>query len=612
MAEARVTDRSSMLDLEKVRHSSLELSASPAEAPYKARATAPYKQSRAPELERSAAVRYAFVDRVRESVGSAMGLAGRKAGAAGEAAWGAGWASARRAAHDLPASASALAVSTAREGSEDDEVSRAVDSATDAAVVQADPVVLRREWAYARDNVLPAGRARARLSKWDAKSAQARAKADRAGARLARAKARGDRLAASGVSERSLVGRWNARRQARLAKAQGRQLARAGRLGGEGMGLRAAFMRLRRTKAAATDAVFGWRGAAALAAGAAGCLLAIVLVVLLAGAVAGAGSTAPTGSLTGVEAQVARYLLAAGFSPEATAAVMGNFKQESDFNVGVDADDGYGTASLGLMQMTGAEREGFLSWCAAGSRPWNSVDAQMEWAFSGEPGTSSYASRWAAGLVTSGYYDAEGGYEARFASSCCRDPSSFKAATDLDVATFSWMACYERPGSRKSYGDDVSRLSKRLEYARGYYAQIRSGSIGSGQEYSASSEQQRAIADACRRVPSPGAGFCAMWVSRVYQAAGLGYPSGDACDMYDRFCSSADRSQLKVGMIVAVRSHPHTVAGRRYGHVGIYVGDGMVMDNVGYIRTISLDEWCGFYGATCEPRWGFAAGVANE
>lgn len=116
-----------------------------------------------------------------------------------------------------------------------------------------------------------------------------------------------------------------------------------------------------------------------------------------------------------------------------------------------------------------------------------------------------------------------------------------------------------------------------------------------------------AIVAACGRVPSPGAGYCAMWVSQVYQAAGCGYPGGNAVDQYYSFCTSSNRSAIQPGMLVAVPSHPHTVAGRIYGHVGIYVGGGMVMDNIGYIRTIGLDSWISYYQAGgVTARWGFA------
>lgn len=76
------------------------------------------------------------------------------------------------------------------------------------------------------------------------------------------------------------------------------------------------------------------------------------------------------------------------------------------------------------------------------------------------------------------------------------------------------------------------------------------------------------------------------------------YPNGDACDMFWNWCHSRDISQLKVGMIVAVPTHTHTNAGARWGHIAIYVGNGMVMDNIGYIRTTSLVWWLNYYHTT--------------
>ena len=134
--------------------------------------------------------------------------------------------------------------------------------------------------------------------------------------------------------------------------------------------------------------------------------------------------------------------------------------------------------------------------------------------------------------------------------------------------------------------------------------------VGGGQEYSASSDQQKAIVDAAMSVGSPGSGLCAKWVSQVYSRAGLGYPGGNANDMYWNYTWSSDPKDLKVGMIVAVPSHTHTDNGRTYGHVAIYVGDGKVMENVGDINTQSLDSWIKWYGTTYTPRWGFAGGVA--
>ena len=101
------------------------------------------------------------------------------------------------------------------------------------------------------------------------------------------------------------------------------------------------------------------------------------------------------------------------------------------------------------------------------------------------------------------------------------------------------------------------------------------GGVGGGVEYEASSEVQKKIVNAAYITPSPGAGWCAMWVSQVYQNAGLGYIGGNACDMYRNYTFTSDRSKLKVGMLVAVESSSSgSTAGLTYGHVGIYIGNG--------------------------------------
>lgn len=130
-----------------------------------------------------------------------------------------------------------------------------------------------------------------------------------------------------------------------------------------------------------------------------------------------------------------------------------------------------------------------------------------------------------------------------------------------------------------------------------------SGTINSG---NASSKGQ-AIVNACYQVGSPGSGLCAMWVSQVYSRAGYGYPGGNANNMYWNYCTSSNKGDLQPGMIIAVSTWTGTSAGRIYGHVGIYIGGGMVMHNVGSIQTMGLDTWINTYGTTVTPRWGWAA-----
>ena len=131
-------------------------------------------------------------------------------------------------------------------------------------------------------------------------------------------------------------------------------------------------------------------------------------------------------------------------------------------------------------------------------------------------------------------------------------------------------------------------------------------------ERSAHTSSQSQIVGRCYNVPSPGVGLCSEWVSEVFYPVLGSYPNGDACDMFWNWCHSRDISQLKVGMIVAVPTHTHTNAGARWGHIAIYVGNGMVMDNIGYIRTTSLAWWLNYYHTTATPLWGWVLNTPLE
>ena len=122
-------------------------------------------------------------------------------------------------------------------------------------------------------------------------------------------------------------------------------------------------------------------------------------------------------------------------------------------------------------------------------------------------------------------------------------------------------------------------------------------------------EEVQRILDAAMTVPTTGSGYCAAWVSEVFQAAGLGYPGGNACDMYNNWCTSSDLNDLKPGMIVAVNTHPHTSPGLKYGHVGIYIGDDKIIHNIGSVEVWNINDWINYYGSqgqgTVPAQWGW-------
>ena len=131
--------------------------------------------------------------------------------------------------------------------------------------------------------------------------------------------------------------------------------------------------------------------------------------------------------------------------------------------------------------------------------------------------------------------------------------------------------------------------------------------------YSASEEVQRRIVEAAHNTSSPGPNLCARWVSTVYRNAGLGYIGGNANDMYRKHTFTSDIADLKLGMIVAVESSSSgSRMGKIYGHVGIYIGDGKVMDSVGYKKVSTLDEWIETYCKHSPVGFGYPPSVENK
>jgi len=162
----------------------------------------------------------------------------------------------------------------------------------------------------------------------------------------------------------------------------------------------------------------------------------------------------------------------------------------------------------------------------------------------------------------------------------------------------------------------------------GEYVEDSSASHGYSADYAS------AIVNAAYSTPATGAGYCAAWVTQVLKNAGVltyninnlrpsyysyAVTSGladswysdstgfNANDYWAYVCYSSDVNDLQPGMIVATRSS-YTYLGRQFGHVGIYVGDGLVVSSVGYIETLNLDEWNNRYnntGAGSSIAWGY-------
>ncbi|MFC5384311.1 phage tail tip lysozyme [Arcanobacterium hippocoleae] len=337
-----------------------------------------------------------------------------------------------------------------------------------------------------------------------------------------------------------------------------------------------------------------------------GIILAFLSALLLVAAISnpsneeyGSGSF---GQLSGVQLEVAQALRAGGLDNVQIAAIMGNISGESGWNPAAEYHrQGNNTAyeyGYGLFQFTDTKQgvgnySNYKKWAEANGKALDSAAAQTEYFMNQLP------SSWSTGLHASGYYALHvPQYTGKSVSY-----SSWLKEPDLGLATYAFLACYERPAD---WAAGIS-YPKRFAEAQKFYNQLTTG----GGELEASTEVQQAILAATKRTPFTGAGWCAMWVNNVYQNAGLPRPVGNANDLYRNFAHNSDRSQLKVGMVVAVeRSSAGGAEGWKFGHVGIYIGNGQVMHNSLSLEITSLDDWINTFAKYSPAGWGFPPSVS--
>ena len=334
-------------------------------------------------------------------------------------------------------------------------------------------------------------------------------------------------------------------------------------------------------------------------------MIFVLAIVLITTAISGGDEDSSSfGNLSGVQLEVAQALSDAGLGNAQIAAVMGNISGESSWNPTAEYHGSDGEYGFGLFQFTDKPSQEvynytvFANWCSANGKDKNSASVQTEYFMTRLPLS------WSTALHNAGYYySAAPQYNGMDASY-----DTWLNTNDVGFATYCFMACYERPAA---WAAETSFPNTRLPAAQSFYEQLTSGG---GQDYNAANVTQKAIVDAAKNTPSPGAGYCAAWVSNVYENAGLPRPGGNACCQYFNYCTSSDRSELKVGMIVGVDRSPTSYNNQcdghfGFGHVAIYIGDGMVMENIGHIATTDLNSWIAYNGKYSQPRWGFPPGV---
>lgn len=96
-------------------------------------------------------------------------------------------------------------------------------------------------------------------------------------------------------------------------------------------------------------------------------------------------------------------------------------------------------------------------------------------------------------------------------------------------------------------------------------------------------------------------GYCQAWVADIYYKAGTGSRSSRCCAAHagEEWGVSNDWSTIQVGATV------YGYGSSVYGHVGIYIGNGKVAHNVGYVKIDTLEDWIKLYDGQC---WGWNGG----
>ena len=221
----------------------------------------------------------------------------------------------------------------------------------------------------------------------------------------------------------------------------------------------------------------------------------------------------------------------------------------------------------------------------------------VAWGVTGVSVSGSAASGWAARADLFEGHEVSGArYRFRWASA---DGSASGTLGDWSSASsvgFSRGALSSNSAAYEIYLD--------VKYPNGKTSTFASNSL-----YLLTNAQKRVISSACA-TPSVGAGYCSEWVDNVFVNAGfyrygMGKNANDLCRLY---CKYTKLSDLQPGMIIAVEKSP-TRLGRIYGHVAVYIGNGKVHDDEGYIREMSLANWLAYYSKVDTPRWGWYGNV---
>lgn len=308
-------------------------------------------------------------------------------------------------------------------------------------------------------------------------------------------------------------------------------------------------------------------GNAAFAASGGGAMAAVVAVVAVVaitfGAAVGASGSAFGGDSWGFEGlsaherQIAVYLRSKGLDKLHAAAIMGNLKQESGCDPAATQVPGKAGGGIGICQwgygVDGGRGNEMERWAESRGLEWDSLSAQLDWLWAEmtDEGPASGQTSWYNPFTS----------PVRF--------ETFVGLRSLAEATAYWERWIEAAGN--------PMLDARVAYAREYLAIFRAGGSGS--------EAEAVIEEAYSHIGAPyvfGAAGpdefdCSGFVKWCFEAAGYDLGAARTADQLYRISTPVDEEEAMPGDIV-VFTYGSPQAGETYGHIGIYLGDGMMID----------------------------------
>lgn len=167
--------------------------------------------------------------------------------------------------------------------------------------------------------------------------------------------------------------------------------------------------------------------------------------------------------------------------------------------------------------------------------------------------------------------------------------------SDEDAIT----ALYQK--RKEIYPANKARYQEEEEYAQSLlYGVV--GDVGGmvGSNVVGTAEQKRIVQYATSGNSfGVGQGWCQAWVANVYQKA-TGVRNSKCCAAACRDAWATTKGEIPVGAAIysgrGYRSRTNCGCGRNAGHVGIYIGNGMVISMVYGPTTQSLKSWYNYYG----------------